>query len=52
MRPMKYRETLIAKVDIQTRETVEKIAYQRRASMAEITRELLYDGLRARGLLA
>lgn len=52
IRPIRYRETLIAKVDSTTRRVVEALAYDNRTSMSDVTRELLEEAIRARGLTA
>lgn len=52
MRPTNYPAQILARVDEQTREAVEELAYANRWSMAEAVRELLNDGLQARGLIA
>lgn len=52
IRPIKYRETLIAKVGVETRKVVEELAYENRTSLGDITRELLQEAIRARGLTA
>jgi len=51
MRPTKYRETLVAKVDSKTRLAIEELAYQNRMSLGEATRELLHDAMKARGIV-
>lgn len=52
MGQMNFKDTLIARVDGQTRAAIEEIAAGERRSMAEVTRELLSESLAARGLIA
>jgi hypothetical protein len=52
MRPIRYHETLIAKVRPETRRVVEDLAYESRTSLSCVTRELICEAIRARGLQA
>jgi len=47
----RYKETIIARVDTQTRTAIESIASERRVSMAEVARDLIAAGMEARGLI-
>ncbi|MFZ2800159.1 MAG: hypothetical protein WAZ30_08045 [Syntrophorhabdus sp.] len=49
-RPRKYREKLIAQVCPETRRIVEDLAIENRTSLSDVTRELLCEAIRARGL--
>ena len=50
MRPIKFQSSLIAKVDNKTRQAVEDLALKNRVSLGEVTRELLYEGMKAKGI--
>lgn len=51
MGQVNFKDTLVARVDGQTRAAIEEIAAGERRSMAEVTRELLSESLQARGLI-
>jgi len=50
MRPVTLPATLALKLDSRTREAIEKAAHEARQSMGAFTRELISEGLAARGL--
>ncbi len=50
MRAVKFPATLVAKVDFKTRQTVEEMAIRDGLSIGEVTRDLLNEGMRARGI--
>lgn len=50
MKTLKLPYTLAAKVDAATRSTVENIATRDGLSIGEVTRGLIADGMRARGI--
>lgn len=50
MRPNAYPLTLAAKVDIRTRETVERLADANNKSIGAVTREILGAGMKAMGI--
>jgi hypothetical protein len=50
MRTVQYPATLNTKVDIKTREAVERVATQNKISIGEVTRDLLNEGMRVRGI--
>ena len=51
MRLVKFPMSLVVKVDSKTRQAVETAALQNGASLGEITRDLLKEGMRARGMV-
>lgn len=50
MRTVQYPATLNTKVDTKTREVIERVATQNKTSIGEVTRDLLNEGMRARGI--
>ena len=50
MRSVLYPATLNAKVDIKTRQAVERVATQKGISIGEVTRDLLTEGMKVRGI--
>lgn len=50
MRSVKFPATLVAKVDFKTRQAVEKLATREGMSLGEVTRDLLNEGMKARGV--
>ena len=50
MRYAKYHKTLNLWVDESTKSTIEEIAANERRSMAEVARDLLAEGMKARGI--
>ena len=50
MKYIKYPSTLVIKVDARTRQAVENAAESGRVPLSEIARELLSEGIKARGL--
>ena len=50
MRTIQYPATLNAKVDSKTRQAVEREAIQKGISIGEVTRDLLNEGMKARGM--
>lgn len=51
MRSVKFPATLVAKVNFKTRQAVEELAAREGLSLGEVTRDLLSEGMRARGLM-
>ena len=52
IRLRKYKETLIAQVRPETRRIVEDLAMENRTSLSDVTRGLICEAIRARGLEA
>ena len=52
MRQIEFPATLTAKVDVRTRQAVEDLAIRKGLSLGEVTRDLLSEGMKARGLMA
>jgi len=46
----RMRDSLCFRVNDQTRETIEQLSILERVTIAEIARDLLIEGLKARGL--
>jgi hypothetical protein len=50
MRTVQYPATLNTKVDIKTRQTIERVATHKGISIGEVTRDLLNEGMKVRGI--
>jgi hypothetical protein len=50
MKIAQYTATLNTKVDVKTRQAVEREAAQKGISIVHVIRDLLYDGMRAQGI--
>jgi hypothetical protein len=51
MRSVNFPMSLMVKVDSKTRQAVEAVATQNGISLGEVARDLLREGMRARGML-
>ena len=51
MRSVKFPMSLMVKVDSATRQAVEASATQNGISLGEVTRDLIKEGMRARGMV-